>query len=58
MDKQMLKMGKSETSLNNQEGSNHITCHRTLQERAEAYDGELHLFDELNWGEPVGDEVW
>ncbi|MBQ7655858.1 MAG: streptomycin biosynthesis protein StrG [Clostridia bacterium] len=35
-----------------------IICHRTLKERAEAYDGELHLSEEYDWGEPVGDEVW
>ena len=32
--------------------------HRTLQERAEAYGGELRLSDEMDWGEPRGSEVW
>ena len=32
--------------------------HRTLKERAEAYGGELHLSDEMDWGEPQGSEVW
>ena len=31
--------------------------HKTLKERAEAYGGELHLSDELDWGEPEGSEV-
>ena len=33
-------------------------AHRTLQERAEAYGGDLHLSEELDWGEPKGNEVW
>jgi len=32
--------------------------HRTLKERAEPYGGELHLSDEMDWGEPQGSEVW
>ena len=32
--------------------------HRTLQERAEPYGGELRLSDELDWGDPAGSEVW
>lgn len=32
--------------------------HRTLQQRAEAYGGQLNLSDELDWGEPQGSEVW
>jgi len=32
--------------------------HRTLKERAEPYGGELNLSDEIDWGEPVGSEVW
>ena len=32
--------------------------HRSLRERAQDYDGELHLSEELDWGEPEGTEVW
>ncbi len=31
--------------------------HRSLKERAAAYDGNLNLSDEIEWGEPVGSEV-
>ena len=35
------------------------SCHKTLEERASEYDGNLNLDGELDWrGEPVGDEVW
>lgn len=32
--------------------------HRSLRERAAEYGGNLNLSDEINWGEPVGNEVW
>ncbi len=32
--------------------------HKTLEERAEAFDGKLNLDGEYDWGEPVGREVW
>ena len=32
--------------------------HRSLQERAEAYDGQLNISGEFDWGEPVGCEIW
>ncbi len=32
--------------------------HRTLKERAEPYQGELNLSEEIDWGEPLGSEVW
>ena len=32
--------------------------HRSLKERAAAFDGKLNLSDELDWGEPAGSEVW
>jgi antitoxin MazE len=32
--------------------------HRSLKERAEAYGGKLNLSEEIDWGEPAGDEVW
>ena len=32
--------------------------HRTLEQRAAAYDGELNLLDELPTGAPVGSEAW
>ncbi len=32
--------------------------HRSLQQRAEAYGGQLHLSDELPRDEPQGSEVW
>lgn len=34
------------------------SCHKSLKERASAYDGRLNLSDELIWDEPVGGEVW
>ena len=32
--------------------------HRTLEERAAEYGGQLHLDSEFDWGEPVGREIW
>ena len=32
--------------------------HKTLRERAAAYGGRLNLSEEIDWGEPVGREVW
>lgn len=33
--------------------------HRSLRERAEEYGGELNLTGEIvDWGEPVGREIW
>ena len=32
--------------------------HRTLEQRAAAYGGELHLSEELPVDTPVGSEVW
>ena len=32
--------------------------HRSLQERAMEYGGQLNLSDEINWEKPVGTEVW
>lgn len=32
--------------------------HKTLEERATQFGGELHLEAEYDWGEPVGEEVW
>ena len=32
--------------------------HRSLRERAAAYDGQLNLSDEIGWAEPEGSEVW
>ena len=32
--------------------------HRTLQERAAAYGGNLNLSNEIDRGEPQGNEVW
>ena len=32
--------------------------HRTLEERARAYDGKLGPYTEFDWGEPKGREVW
>jgi len=31
--------------------------HKSLQERAAAFGGELHLSEEVDWGEPQGNEV-
>ena len=32
--------------------------HKTLEERAAEYDGQLNLDGEYDWGVPVGKEVW
>ena len=32
--------------------------HRSLEERARAYGGELGADTEFDWGEPKGREVW
>ncbi len=32
--------------------------HRTLEERAKAFGGKLGPYNEFDWGEPEGDEVW
>ncbi len=32
--------------------------HKTLEERATAFDGNLNLDGECDWDEPVGREVW
>ncbi len=32
--------------------------HKTLEERAAEYDGNLHLDGEFDFGEAVGREVW
>lgn len=32
--------------------------HKTLEERAAAFNGNLNLDGEYNWGEPVEREVW
>ena len=33
-------------------------CHKTLEERAKKFNGELNLDGEFQWGESVGGEVW
>lgn len=32
--------------------------HKTLEERAAEFGGNLNLDGEYDWGEPVGREVW
>ena len=32
--------------------------HRSLKERAADYGGNLNLSTEIDWGEPIGNEVW
>lgn len=32
--------------------------HKTLEERAAEFNGELGLNGEYKWGEPVGREIW
>ena len=32
--------------------------HKTLEERAAEFEGNLNLDGEFDWGEPVGREVW
>ena len=33
-------------------------CHKTLEERAKKFNGELNLGGEFQWGESIGREVW
>lgn len=35
-----------------------VSRHKTLEERAAEYNGQLMLDGEYDWGEPVGREVW
>ena len=32
--------------------------HRTLEERAQEYEGQLQHYEEFDWGDPVGKELW
>ena len=32
--------------------------HKTLEERAAEYGGKLDVGGEIDWGEPVGREIW
>ena len=32
--------------------------HKTLEERAKEYGGTLGPYEEADWGEPVGRELW
>ena len=32
--------------------------HRTLEERAKKYGGKVGTYEEFDWGDPVGREVW
>lgn len=32
--------------------------HRTLEERAQEYGGNLGPYEEFDWGEPIGRERW
>ncbi|MCI8510943.1 MAG: AbrB/MazE/SpoVT family DNA-binding domain-containing protein [Lachnospiraceae bacterium] len=32
--------------------------HKTLEERAAEYEGQLNLDGEYDWGEPIGREGW
>ena len=55
---QAPKMYKEECTV---DGNNEMTLdyrHKTLEERAAEFDGQLHLDGEYDWGEPVGREVW
>ena len=33
-------------------------CRKSLKERAAEYGDDLNISDEIDWGEPVGSEVW
>ena len=35
-----------------------VKRHRTLEERAAAFGGKLGPYEEFDWGEPAGREVW
>lgn len=47
-----IKVSKGEIMLTR------LFRHKTLEERAEEYDGQLGLDGEYDWGQPVGREVW
>ncbi len=32
--------------------------HKTLEERAEEFDGKLGPYEEFDWGDPAGREEW
>ena len=32
--------------------------HKTLAERAAQFGGQLNLSEDVEWGDPVGNEVW
>ncbi len=32
--------------------------HKTLEERAEEFDGKLGPYEEIDWGSPTGREEW
>lgn len=32
--------------------------HKTLEERAKEFNGEVGPYEEFQWGEPVGREIW
>ncbi len=32
--------------------------HKTLEERAEEFDGNLGPYEEFDWGNPIGREEW
>lgn len=49
-DKEEIKMTEKENEI--------MFTHKTLEERAAEYGGELGLDGEFDWGEPVGREVW
>ena len=33
-------------------------CRKSLKERAAEYRDNLNISEEVDWGEPVGNEVW
>lgn len=39
-------------------GVEELYNHKTLEERAKKFNGELNLDGEFQWGESVGREVW
>ena len=60
---QMKNAGIQSDEVRNAEVSDGKTgigefLHRSLEERAAEYGGKLNFSEEIDRGDPVGDEVW
>ncbi|MGN1154897.1 MAG: helix-turn-helix domain-containing protein [Agathobacter sp.] len=56
--KEAEKTKVTERKMNEEKDMIQNFRHKTLEERAAAYDGQLNLAGEYDRGEPVGREVW